>query len=574
MYTNKLTRHKGYLFFTLIILSVFVTWNYRSIQAQSLSPAQLVKQESPQASNQATHLTSMIQTKLIQVFLQKAFEHLSPKLWQNKKQALPTPKIPQPTSSKSNLTSTKIKIGQHVYQSYQCGLAEMIYNPKVQQSVLEALSLDFSLSPSKLPNPLSPWRALIAPHRLQADVSKQKAPGRFLHLSQAMLNWLTTIQITPQTKVYGYTLQQLYDTLFKDSIHAFAVAYLYLSHTKRMDLESQVYLQAMMYDSYFHGPSYLQARFEGLSLLNTVRSNHSCQTLSRSLGFWLRRHLDGSDQALWKVLSQIIQQFDPHWIAHTLKKIDGIHQKSPRLGMQLSSLQKEKIITKFLPQLPIYQSKVDKNMSTLSIAHRTITSYQLSPRDLLFNTKILPIIATEMGLYHKLPVSHLIEKVSGVPFEKPYQSHEIKRPFVFVNPLFIQWVSDQLNVNPQQTIHGYTLQTIYQTLFRPMVSTLVYSYLYLNYGQSMQQHQAQYSFAMLDKNFNAIIYLQQKYKTLEQIYSTQNQPYFPMYQAVGFWLRRGMDGSASIIWASMRSLIERFDSELSKVIQQKENYSK
>ena len=87
----------------------------------------------------------------------------------------------------------------------------------------------------------------------------------------------------------------------------------------------------------------------------------------------------------------------------------------------------------------------------------------------------------------------------------------------------------------------------------------------------MKAHQLDYSLAMMNPKFDGGQYLHTKYATMSKsIYPAAlkvNYGYTPA-MAIGFWLRRGIDGSAPIIWAALKAFLKRFDPKLSQEVNQ------
>jgi hypothetical protein len=571
VYSSLKYRSKNFI---ILIKIVGLVWG---LSLFPFSYAQDVKATKTPAETPAK--TSPLKTNFTKKIIQSALEIFPYYYWS------------QPTAKKKSQRKKlpSLSLNGKKYTKYECGVAEFVYNETLQKQILSWLGHTWHTPPSSTieSKRLTPWKAVIGNQSLEADFDTQKASGRFLHLSPQIQEWIAHLDFNPNDVIYGQNLQNLYNVVFKSSIRILASAHVYLQQTQRLDLESQAYVRAMMSNAFFHGPSYLDHRFDSLSLSAEDKDFKWCHTLSRSLGFWLRRHIDGSRPLLWKKFVELLNKFDPQWLAQHRQKIKGIYQKSPRFGGAISSEQRSQIYTTLLQQASLYNFYGSGKVGSISIGSKKLSWYAYGLYEIMYDMKLFQIIAKKLGIYSEFPTEQIVKKISGISLEQKHQEHEVKRPFLFINPKFVEWASDQLVPNPNEMIMGYKAKLIYQYIFKHSVHLFTRAYLYLQKNHKMKTYQLDYSLAMMTPKFNGGRYLNTKYAAISKTISktinktinktvlkTKLKTYgYTPTMAIGFWLRRGIDGSAPIIWAALKAFLKRFDPQLSQEVNQEVNES-
>ena len=153
-----------------------------------------------------------------------------------------------------------------------------------------------------------------------------------------------------------------------------------------------------------------------------------------------------------------------------------------------------------------------------------------------------------------------IEKISGLPAKV---EKEILVPFDWYNPELIQWGAENMIPEPDQSIAGYLAQELYDNNYSRFFRLQTESYLWLqDHGYAM--HQGQYLDAMKNVDFEGLTYLENRYRgELTQYvpsYGYDSSDWLPEI-AIGFWLRRGIDGTHEELWEGLRKLLVTYDAD-------------
>ena len=88
--------------------------------------------------------------------------------------------------------------------------------------------------------------------------------------------------------------------------------YVYTHATINLQEGTEEYLSQMQYKD-FDGVTYLDQKYGNVFAETVDASGEGYMSVSTSVGFWLRRNIDGSDKELWKGLSMGMQLYDKTW---------------------------------------------------------------------------------------------------------------------------------------------------------------------------------------------------------------------------------------------------------------------
>ena len=143
----------------------------------------------------------------------------------------------------------------------------------------------------------------------------------FTHVNPRFVSWIKDYMI-PQPKeiILDHTAQQLYDSLFRRTLWELAAAHEYLGDSAFYEFEMREYFAAMDKDG-FQGMEYLYQRYNEVNeqtdafakmemITKTYKTNYYKFNAQVAIGFWLRRRIDGSDEAIWDLLVTILQKYD------------------------------------------------------------------------------------------------------------------------------------------------------------------------------------------------------------------------------------------------------------------------
>jgi hypothetical protein len=122
------------------------------------------------------------------------------------------------------------------------------------------------------------------------------------------------------------TLLKVYEENFQRLARLLVETRQHLYHNTDINAERTAYEEAMGEDG-FHGPSWLSARYENL-FLDQYGPEYTQGTFDTPLppllvGFWLRRSMDGSSQAIWSAMGSFMMQYDPGWYMKNVESWDG-----------------------------------------------------------------------------------------------------------------------------------------------------------------------------------------------------------------------------------------------------------
>jgi len=152
------------------------------------------------------------------------------------------------------------------------------------------------------------------------------------------------------------------------------------------------------------------------------------------------------------------------------------------------------------------------------------------------------------------------EALSGLPIHSDRMDES--QPFGFYNPDLVVW--GYTNLIPAQTdlIAGVSAQTIYSGVFSRFFRMMTESYLHLVQAGTYRQEMDAYWKMANQTGQDGIDYLQARYQTALPGYggSWDGTTMTPQ-MAIGFWLRRGLDGTSEELWTGLRKVMLRFDGQ-------------
>ncbi len=135
--------------------------------------------------------------------------------------------------------------------------------------------------------------------------------AKFSHLNPKIVKWLYAQLPAKTLSVKGYACEQIYKTIFSNVIHMYVAAYYYVNFENDKDEIIKEYEKVMYTDDYNLDKLedlYLDALpdypdyYDGTAL-----------TAPMTIGFWVRREIDGSADELWKYLQKFMNEYDKEW---------------------------------------------------------------------------------------------------------------------------------------------------------------------------------------------------------------------------------------------------------------------
>jgi len=153
--------------------------------------------------------------------------------------------------------------------------------------------------------------------------------------------------------------------------------------------------------------------------------------------------------------------------------------------------------------------------------------------------------------------------LSGLALYGPRMNEN--QPFGFYNKDLVRWGHENLIIDPQAAIGGVTAQRVYDVVFARFFRLMTESYLYLvDSGKYESERRAYWRMAQQrGKNRpDGIEWLQGRYADALPHYATSwDGTAMTPQMAIGFWLRRRIDGTDSELWIGLKKLLKRFDRE-------------
>jgi hypothetical protein len=159
--------------------------------------------------------------------------------------------------------------------------------------------------------------------------------------------------------------------------------------------------------------------------------------------------------------------------------------------------------------------------------------------------------------------------ISGVPL---YRENK-QLPFASINPDFIEWVDNKGLPEPDAQFYGQSVKQIYNAMFRKNIWILFAAHQYLNHDDFFQKEVDHYKAAMEKEGFQGVNWLWDTYGNADltdsffviidqKFPNNENETfYFSQDMAIGFWLRRKMDGSDEKLWSLVQNMIRKYDDD-------------
>lgn len=150
---------------------------------------------------------------------------------------------------------------------------------------------------------------------------------------------------------------------------------------------------------------------------------------------------------------------------------------------------------------------------------------------------------------------------SGSQFEAFGKWTDGKQDFNRYNPAMVSWGITNLIPSPGTNIAGIRAQEIYNGIFSRFFRMMALSHSYLeknNYNKECRLYGEQLGM----KSFDGLRYLEQRYSgKLPEYDKAENFSSMTGPMAIGFWLRRRMDGTDAELWNGLNKLLQTYDTQ-------------
>ncbi|MEM9694470.1 MAG: hypothetical protein AAGA56_18095 [Myxococcota bacterium] len=166
-------------------------------------------------------------------------------------------------------------------------------------------------------NDPAPFNAFLKMTVVERDRS---AGAAFSHIRVEAVRWGHETLIPPPATLIGdRTAQEHYDETFRRFFRLMAAGYLYLAPDGVMKVERADYEREVIHAKK-EGLSWLHARYQHayessrtawvISAPDPTQPTMGHWTLPVSIGFWLRRDIDGTRSELWRGLLKLLLEYD------------------------------------------------------------------------------------------------------------------------------------------------------------------------------------------------------------------------------------------------------------------------
>ncbi|MCB1323769.1 MAG: hypothetical protein H7A21_12095 [Spirochaetales bacterium] len=150
---------------------------------------------------------------------------------------------------------------------------------------------------------------------------------RFSMYNPAIVAWGAALIPDPAERLDGRSYQELYDTIGRRFLRLMIESYFYLNHRTDINEEALSYSSAALAGEDFHAPEYLRLRYPRA----LMEYRHPVEVYAfqpeQAIGYWVRRHIDGSAPAVWGVVQLAAEKYDARWLTATRQR----YARAPQL---------------------------------------------------------------------------------------------------------------------------------------------------------------------------------------------------------------------------------------------------
>ncbi|MAD59978.1 MAG: hypothetical protein CMH49_00510, partial [Myxococcales bacterium] len=410
--------------------------------------------------------------------------------------------------------------------------------------------------------------------------------NRFKQVSKSVVD---TINRFDQNMLRSLSTELMQLSSLQRRVYSLYIAYMLLEYSQEWSKESQTMMYSLMNDSFFEGREYLKLRFleRGELYLNTIKealnsneSNKRTHSIPSSiiqmltiddilldLGFWLRRDLDQSRVSLFHLIKLAVQ-------SHAVDSITSLPPPPPSqsgLSTQILNIVYEPILKRSHFNSKIYLGDLQGLLTIEGLNQgikRALNNEKIAtqPSDSKSNAEQQGLgQEVKLDRIDRLNSKALWEMFSMQKLEKAMNASERKRPFLFLNPRFIFWINDHIIPNSRTKLLLSKLRKRYEQRYKRLGTLMYKSRVYLKSKSNLNEEKLNYSLARFSAKFDEDSYLQQRYAhVLTQEFPEKGTNTFTPAKAIGFWLRREIDGSAEFVWSSLLLFLSQLDLNFDK----------
>ena len=206
-------------------------------------------------------------------------------------------------------------------------------------------------------------------------------------------------------------------------------------------------------------------------------------------------------------------------------------------------------------------SDEDYTGKTITLFGKKYGSFLAGPNGILYYGGLSPCAAEYLKNKKQYKYHEDIQPIEKLASMKAYKRKWKKGSFSFINPKIIKWGISFLLPDPSNRIDGRSYQEVYDIVFKRFARLMTESYLFIKNKRNHEEEQLLYLKAMLgNRSFDGIEYLDRRFKNnLSQYDSHMKGTAFQPSHAIGFWIRRGIDGTDRILWNGLAKGMVLYD---------------
>ena len=361
-----------------------------------------------------------------------------------------------------------------------------------------------------------------------------------LHLNPQFIQWLENYFILAKndSKLFKKT-EKLY-LEYQNFIRNFALAYQFITKQKEFDQELSGYQKNLSRGN--NAVEYIFEQYQN-ELETTYPKVVNSDGLIYSVGFWLRRGMDGSKEQLYKILTKLLQTYDLNWY----EKIDTYAVKAT-LAQSVTNLLEDQI-----EQLQNCMKGHAPNQYGWMNA-TFLYGEGMSCFDSLLNRKrpdFYSLSALELLSGLKLDS----RKFSSIIAKDRYRGgHQL-----YLNPAFILWLEQNFIHKDKSTPLYINTLALYKE-YKDFVRSFALAYDYIMHENSFTKEFDFYK-EIVKSRSDVVDYLFKKYQAgvTSRYRDVANKD--AIVYGIGFWMRRTIDASKVPLKKLLDTLLKTYDEE-------------
>jgi uncharacterized protein len=201
----------------------------------------------------------------------------------------------------------QIAIGSGSFGSFRAGIGGVMHYGSLSECAGELIGV-----PQKSYSDDEPIAALAGMPLYGERMSEDKPFGFY---NPELVRWgYENLVPDPETEIDGVPVREIYRVVFARFFRLMADSYLYLSESKKLERETRAYWRfAKRKKRGGGGIEWLQNRYADALPQYGGGWDGTTMTPQMAIGFWLRRHKDGTDGELWTGLRMVLDTYDADW---------------------------------------------------------------------------------------------------------------------------------------------------------------------------------------------------------------------------------------------------------------------